>query len=513
MRRPTRLGNHSPEIPTAEPAYRGRDRRAVPRDTNLPVGRMCVAVALIAITWGMVIALLHYAGVTEPRFTVPVVRLDVGASLLAAVTAVACFFRWRLEGTASAFWAGVAVLVLGASGFASTEITKGYLAAGMACSVVAVGVVAVWIRGVEVDAGLSVPKVGLRTSAGLVVAFAAIRFLVGRDLAVVPVSIVIGVALLAAAYAAYVTHTRDQWMVVVLVAYGLGYAAYPTLAVVDPLRTAAAASFHLLAMGMAAFGSTLLLHEAAARQRETAFRLRVERDEAKDRFAETLHEVRSTVTALEGGVRTFEPANDPAQALLSRALVAEIQRLRALVDDRPVSVNAEVETFWVSEVLEPMLTVCVAAGWVVSWDIPADLHAVGRSTDVAQMVHALLTNAHRHAPGSPINVVVARGDDFASIRVEDRGPGVELSQREKVFERGERGDATDIDGRGLGLHIARTIARSHGGNLWVEERPGGGAAFVMTVPTVTVLPSAVRDRTVSSTWKHPSTETDLRNAQ
>jgi signal transduction histidine kinase len=498
----------------AGPAYRGRDRRVVPVDTTLPVGRMCLGVALVAATWGTVIAALRYAGMDTPGFALPVVRLDVGASLLASVTAVACFFRWRLEGTASAFWAGLSVFVLGCSGFVSTAVTRGYVASGLTCSLVASGLVVVWLRGHEVDAALSLPKIVARTLAALVLTFAAARLLVTHGLAGMPLRAALGAALVGIAFAVHRARTRDQWVVVVLVAYGASYLAFSPMPLLDPLRFAAASSLHLFAMSMAAFGSTLLLHEAAARQRETAFRLRVERDEAKDRFAETLHEVRSTVTALEGGVRTFEPVDDPAQAVLSRALVAEIQRLRALVDDRPA--HPEVETFWISDVLEPMLTVCVAAGRVVSWDIPADLHAVGRSADVAQVVHALLTNAQRHAPGSPVDVVVARANEFALIRVDDQGPGVPEAQRESIFERGERGDATDdIEGHGLGLHIARTIARSQGGDLWVEARPGGGASFVLTVPTVTVLPSAVGDRGRGGTAgrAHPVGEPSLRNAQ
>lgn len=495
-------------------SYRGHDRRAAPVASTLAVGGMCAAVALLVVVCGIVMILVHDTRLAESRFALPFVRLDVGSSLLASVTAVACFLRWRLVGTASAFWAGLAVFVLGASGFSSTDVTREYAAAGIACSVVGLGLVAVWLRSHEVDASLSVRKSLVLTLVALVVAVGGARFLVGHDLAGAALSVGIGVALLAAAIAARVARTRDRWIVVVLAAYGATNVAYAAAPITDPFRMAGSSLVHLTAMAMAAFGSTLLLHEAGARQREVAFRLGVEHDEAKERFADTLHEVRSTVTALEGGVSTFGPANnDPAQEVLSRALVAEIQRLRALVDDRPNQTAPQ--TFWLCDVLEPVLTVQVAAGGVVSWDIPGDIHAVGRSCDVAQVVHALLTNAHRHAPGSVVDVVVEREGDFALIRVEDRGPGVAPQDREMIFERGERGSADDDDGRGLGLHIARTIARSQGGDLRVEERPGGGASFVLTVPTVTVLPSAdrERDRAGAGTWSHPLSGTDLRSAQ
>ena len=107
-------------------AYRGRDRRAVPVDAPLPVGRLCLGVALVAALWGGVIVTLRDAGLSAPVFALPVVRLDVGASLLASVSAAACFLRWRLDGIASAFWAGLVVLVLGLSGFLSSDVTRAY---------------------------------------------------------------------------------------------------------------------------------------------------------------------------------------------------------------------------------------------------------------------------------------------------------------------------------------------------------------------------------------------------
>lgn len=501
------------EASTAASSYRGRDRRFVPVDTALPVGRTCFAVAVAALLLGVTVAVLRDVHLTEPRFALPLVRLDVGTSLLASITAAACFLRWRLEGTASAFWAGLMVLVLGLSGFASTEITRGYTASGMACAIVTLALLTAWLRGREIDASLSMPKVIAATLAFLVLAFAVTRVLVVYELASAVLSLGIGVALAAFGYIAYRAHARDQWVIVVLAAYAVASLEFAPLALDDPLRNAAATTLHLMAMGIAAFASTLLLHEAAARQREVAFRLRVERDEAQERFADTLHEVRSTVTALEGGVSTFAPGTDPAQEVLSRALVAEIRRLRALVEDRPAAI--EPETFWLRDVLEPMLTLAVASGQIVSWDIPADLHAVGRSDDVAQVVHGLLANAYRHATQSAVDVVVERVEGFAVITVGDRGPGVSAQQRETIFERGERGSArTDSEGLGLGLHIARTIARAQGGDLWVEERPNGGASFVLTVPTVTLLSSARRDGdpVEASAWTHPLNDGGMRTA-
>ncbi len=317
-------------------AYRGRDRRAVPVDAALPVGRISLALGGVALAWGLVITFFQDAHRSAPSLALAIVRLDVGASLLAAITAAACFLRWRLEGTSSAFWAGLVVMVLGLSGFASTEITRGYTAAGVACVVVAIGLVVLWLRHHEVDARLSMPKIAAGALGSLVAVFVVARVLVVHEVAGAALSLGLGIVLVVLVYVAHRSHPRDQWLLIVLVAYAAASLEYAPLALTDPMRNAASTTLHLFAMAIAAFAATLLLHEAAARQREVAFRLRVERDEAQERFADTLHEVRSTVTALEGGVSTFAPAaSDPMQAVLSRALVAEIRRLRVLVEDRP----------------------------------------------------------------------------------------------------------------------------------------------------------------------------------
>ena len=77
------------------------------------------------------------------------------------------------------------------------------------------------------------------------------------------------------------------------------------------------------------------------------------------------------------------------------------------------------------------------------------------------------------------------------VRVTDSGPGIPARERERVFEPFVHASGLDGDrGSGLGLAIARGFVDLNGGRLWVEEAPGGGASFVMTLPAV-ALPAEV----------------------
>jgi signal transduction histidine kinase len=97
-----------------------------------------------------------------------------------------------------------------------------------------------------------------------------------------------------------------------------------------------------------------------------------------------------------------------------------------------------------------------------------------------QIVHGLVANAHRHAGETPIDVRATVADGYVVVRVEDRGPGVARGLREQIFDPGFREDQA-IEGHGLGLAIGRRLAREQGGDLWFESRPGGGAAFVLSL--------------------------------
>jgi len=95
----------------------------------------------------------------------------------------------------------------------------------------------------------------------------------------------------------------------------------------------------------------------------------------------------------------------------------------------------------------------------------------------------LMDNARLHGGGS-IEVRVSDAGGRVEIRIEDRGPGIPEDDRERVFEpyvRLEPSRARHTGGAGLGLAIARAIARAHGGDVTVENRAGGGLSALLTL--------------------------------
>lgn len=96
-------------------------------------------------------------------------------------------------------------------------------------------------------------------------------------------------------------------------------------------------------------------------------------------------------------------------------------------------------------------------------------------------LRAVLANAVRYsAEGSPVEVAARAGPDAIEVAVLDRGPGIPQAQRERAFEKFSRLDEA-AGGAGLGLFLARGLARGMGGDLRVEDREDGGAAVCFTL--------------------------------
>lgn len=103
----------------------------------------------------------------------------------------------------------------------------------------------------------------------------------------------------------------------------------------------------------------------------------------------------------------------------------------------------------------------------------------------------LVDNAIKFTPaGGNIHIAAEVTGDQVKIQVSDSGPGIPAEYREKIFERfaqipGRRGRKR---GSGLGLAFCKIAVNAHGGQIWVEPRPGGGSVFSFTLPLKAISP-------------------------
>ncbi len=107
-------------------------------------------------------------------------------------------------------------------------------------------------------------------------------------------------------------------------------------------------------------------------------------------------------------------------------------------------------------------------------------------TLIEQAVAKLLANAASHSPAQlPVEVDAEFEHDRLLIMVSDRGRGFEPQSAERLFDKFYRGAGRKTGGLGLGLSIARGFAEAHGGQLTAENRDGGGARFLLSLPVRT----------------------------
>jgi signal transduction histidine kinase len=194
---------------------------------------------------------------------------------------------------------------------------------------------------------------------------------------------------------------------------------------------------------------------------------------------ERAHEARSALLAIQGAAwaleNRYEHLDQAVRQSLARSLGIEIGRVQRLVEaegrPRPCC------PFGLRDVVSPLFDVYRAAGLEIGVELAQDLIAFGRPKDTVEILQCLLANAQRYAPGSPVRVEGGREHGQLIVRVRDHGPGIDRAHRETVFER----SVTSGMGDGLGLHIARRLARDQGGDLAIED-VDAGASFVLTLP-------------------------------
>lgn len=102
---------------------------------------------------------------------------------------------------------------------------------------------------------------------------------------------------------------------------------------------------------------------------------------------------------------------------------------------------------------------------------------------ISQVVLNLLSNAVKFTPeGGHIDVECGADGDRVRVTVRDTGPGVPPEEQEVIFQAFRQGGARRPEGWGLGLALSASLVEAHGGRIWVESKPGAGAAFTFTLP-------------------------------
>lgn len=216
-------------------------------------------------------------------------------------------------------------------------------------------------------------------------------------------------------------------------------------------------------------------------------------------ISEVAHELRTPLTTLEGYLEglldgVFEPSND-----VFAASGREVRRLKRLASDLSELSRAEegaqslqLKSFDVGaltrEVAGNLRTQANAKGVrLMVADGPGLLPVTADRDRVGQVLTNVIGNAISYTDeGGQITVGMTGNDDWVTIAVADSGRGLSADQQSAVFERFYRGDPTGPGGSGIGLTIARAIARRHGGDIEADSPgPGKGSTFTILLPRST----------------------------
>lgn len=209
-------------------------------------------------------------------------------------------------------------------------------------------------------------------------------------------------------------------------------------------------------------------------------------EERRRRQQVQAHEARNALSGVVNTLRLLDGQqvhlDDTTQRNLLAASFTELVRLqRVFCGDDGIETAA---THRLADALGSVLSAGRASGMVLHVDIPRNLEVYGSWSAIAQAVQNLLENARRYAPGSTTEVTAQQVGDRVELRVADHGPGLALDEQATVFNEGVRGHASSgTRGSGLGLAITREMMARSGGQVWAEPTPGGGATFVVSLPT------------------------------
>ena len=224
-------------------------------------------------------------------------------------------------------------------------------------------------------------------------------------------------------------------------------------------------------------------------------------DQQRRFVSDASHELRSPLTAIRGQIEVLARSEQPSAEEVRRVegvALAEMGRVERMVEDLLSLARLD-------EGAEPAPQPLAAAEFLadLAARTPAQTEVGELATGtlradpdlLARVVRNLLDNAHRHAGRVVLSSRASGGEAAIAggvggrgrllVAVDDDGPGIPPAERERVFDRFHRSEPAReraSGGSGLGLAIARAIAAAHGGRVWVEGSPLGGARVAFELP-------------------------------
>jgi two-component system sensor histidine kinase KdpD len=217
------------------------------------------------------------------------------------------------------------------------------------------------------------------------------------------------------------------------------------------------------------------------------------------------HDLRTPLATITGAATTIlengANLNDRTRRGLLESVREEAERLNRLVQNLLEMTRLESGALQLRKEWHPLEEVIGAAlGRLakeladrrVETRVPPDLPLVPiDDVLVEQVLVNLLDNAVKYTPGgSPIRIMATSTGEAITVEVADRGPGLPRGEEDKVFEKFYRG-VPGGRGAGLGLAICQGIVKAHGGNIWAQNLPEGGVAFLFTLPLAGKPPASV----------------------
>jgi heavy metal sensor kinase len=219
-------------------------------------------------------------------------------------------------------------------------------------------------------------------------------------------------------------------------------------------------------------------------------------------MADASHELRTPVTTTRtaAAVALQQRHREEGEYRETLRIVEEqAVRLSRVVDDMFTLARADAGTYpvrmtpmyldeLVDEVVRAARVVAGTRNVSIETALVASAAFTGDEELIRRMVANLVDNAVRHTPdGRSVRVELDPTDSGYAIAVKDQGPGIPVEIRTQIFERFFRGDpvrrSTAREGAGLGLALARWIARAHDGDVALARSSPSGSTFVASLPT------------------------------